>query len=176
MDSANIEIFSSILKRFIQKALQSKTKRLWENLPKRFEYDSKLESLFYVANEKDGTVFDDLLSPRERKFVIAPVPYYFMWSQRSEVIFLKGQDDRFSVRWPKCGLEHPFTSRLLHQKYFLVCAKHNISSTSLERPFITTTFSVVLYSLVVFFSLDKVLWPGAREMYQKWRPATFCTL
>ena len=62
-----IEIFCSILKRrFIRKALQSKTKRLCKNLQK-FEYDSKLEFLFYVAKEKGGTALRRLVITEEEK-------------------------------------------------------------------------------------------------------------
>ena len=53
---------------------------------------------------------------------------------------------------------------------------------SLERPFIITTFLVVLFCLFVLFSsgscfllLRKSVETGAREMYRKWRPPTFCT-
>ena len=49
----NIEICSSILKRrLIRKALQGKKKTTLRNFAKKMEYNSKLESLFYVAKEK----------------------------------------------------------------------------------------------------------------------------
>ena len=149
MDSANIEIFASILKRrFIQKALQSKTKRLCENLPKNLSMTQNQSPCSTRPRRRMAERFDDVLSPRERKFVIAPVCYFFMWSQRSEVRFLKGQDCRFSVRWPKCGLEHPFTSRLLHQKYV---AKHNISSSDHNWSVHLSQLHFQLFSLFVCF-------------------------
>ena len=95
-----------------------------------------------------------------------------MWSQRSEVIFLKDQDDRFSVCWPKCGLEHPFMSRrlsrVLHQKYFLfflVCAKQSLLVTiigaSIYHNYIFSCFFCLFFFslVVVFFSLDNALRP-----------------
>ena len=61
--------------------------------------------------------------------------------------------------------------------------QHLFSWPSLELPFIITTFSVVLFCLFVLFSsgscfllLRKSVETGAREMYRKWRPATFCIL
>ena len=63
----NIEIFSCILKRrLIRKALQSKKTTL-QKFAKKFEYDSKLESLFYVAKEKDGTALRRLVITEEEK-------------------------------------------------------------------------------------------------------------
>ena len=62
-----MEIFSSILKRrLIRKALQSKKTTL-RKFAKKFEYDSKLESLFYVAKEKDGTALRRLVITEEEK-------------------------------------------------------------------------------------------------------------
>ena len=92
-----------------------------------------------------------------------------MWSQRSEVVFLKGQDDRFSVSWSKCGLQHPFMSRrlsrLLHQKYFL-CAPSTTSllvtiiGASIYHNYIFSCFFVCfVFTSSCFFSLDKALLP-----------------
>ena len=59
MDSAKYRNLFQYLKRFIRKALQK--------FAKKFEYDSKLESLFYVAKKKDGTALRRLVITEEEK-------------------------------------------------------------------------------------------------------------
>ena len=61
MDSAKCRNLFQYLKRFIRKALQK--------FAKKFEYDSKLESLFYVAKEKDGTALRRLVITEEEKAI-----------------------------------------------------------------------------------------------------------
>ena len=59
MDSVKCRNLFQYLKRFIRKALQK--------FANKFEYDSKLESLFYVAKKKDGTALRRLLITEEEK-------------------------------------------------------------------------------------------------------------
>ena len=66
MDSAKCRNLFQYLKRFIRKALQK--------FAKKFEYDSKLESLFYVAKKR----FDDLLSAK----VFEEIHCSFFWTRR----------------------------------------------------------------------------------------------
>ena len=64
----NIEIISSILKRrFIRKALQSKTKRLCENLPKSSNMAQYQSPCSTWPRRRMAQRFDDLLSQRKRK-------------------------------------------------------------------------------------------------------------
>ena len=91
-----------------------------------------------------------------------------MWRHRSYIS--EGSRWQIFCQLTHCGLKHPFMSRRLsrplHQKYFLVCAKHNISSSDYHWSFHLSQlhfqlfFLFVLFSLVVvFFSLDKALCP-----------------
>ena len=51
---------------------------------KKFEYDSKLESLFYVAKEKDGTALRRLVITEEEKArVFEGCHRSFFWTRRS---------------------------------------------------------------------------------------------
>ena len=86
----------------------------------------KIRSYISEALSSAGGLFVEGKLGRKKKR--ARVFYFDGDTQREPLRrreFLKGQDDRFSVSRPKCGLEHPFMSRRLsrplHQKYFLVC-------------------------------------------------------
>ena len=102
---------------------------------------------------------------------MAPVCYYVMWTKMRSYI---SEGSRWQIfcqltqLWPRTSIYvspavTPATSEILscvHQ------AQHLFLWPSLERPFIITTFSVVLFclfvlfsSVVVFFSLEKALRP-----------------
>ena len=66
MDSAKYtNLFRYLKNKVYPEGFTKQDKTILRKFAKKFEYDSKLESLFYVAKEKDGR--DDLLSPRKRK-------------------------------------------------------------------------------------------------------------
>ena len=56
MDSAKYRnLFQYLKKRVYPEGFTKQDKTTLRKFAKQFEYDSKLESLFYVAKEKDGT-------------------------------------------------------------------------------------------------------------------------
>ena len=65
MDSAKYRNLFQYLKKKVYP--EGFTKQDKTTLAKKFEYDSKLESLFYVAKEKDGTVLRRLVITEEEK-------------------------------------------------------------------------------------------------------------
>ena len=68
MDSAKYRNFFQYLENKVYpEGFTKQDKTTLQKFAKKFEYDSKLESLYYVAKEKDGQRFDDLLSPRKIK-------------------------------------------------------------------------------------------------------------
>ena len=66
MVSAKYRNLFQYLKKKAYPTLQSKKTTL-RKFAKKFEYDSKLESLFYVAKEKDGTALQRLVITEEEK-------------------------------------------------------------------------------------------------------------
>ena len=57
MDSAKYRnLFQYLKKKVYPESFTKQDKTTLRKSAKKFEYDSKLESLFYVAKEKDGTV------------------------------------------------------------------------------------------------------------------------
>ena len=57
MDSAKCRnLFQYLKNKVYPEGFTKQDKTTLQKFAKKFEYDSKLESLFYVAKEKDGTV------------------------------------------------------------------------------------------------------------------------
>ena len=69
MDSAKYRnLFQYLKKKVYPEGFTKQDKTTLRKFAKKFEYDSKLESLFYVAKEKDGTALRRLVTaPRKRK-------------------------------------------------------------------------------------------------------------
>ena len=68
MDSAkHRNLFKYLKKKAYRKGFTKQDKTILRKFAKKFEYDSKLESLFYVAKEKDGTALRRLVITEEKK-------------------------------------------------------------------------------------------------------------
>ena len=68
MDSAKYRNLVQYLKKKVYpKGFTRQNKKTLRKFAKKFEYDSKLESLFYVAKEKDGTALRRLVITEEEK-------------------------------------------------------------------------------------------------------------
>ena len=68
MDSAkHRNLFKYLKKKAYRKGFTKQDKTILRKFAKKFEYDSKLESLFYVAKEKDGTALRRLVITEEEK-------------------------------------------------------------------------------------------------------------
>ena len=68
MDSAKYRNLSQYLKKKVYpEGLTKQDKMTLQKFAKKFEYDLKLESLFYVAKEKDGTALRRLVITEEEK-------------------------------------------------------------------------------------------------------------
>ena len=60
-------LFQYLKKRAYPEGFTKQDKTTLRKFAKKFEYDSKLESLFYVAKEKDGTALRRLVITEEEK-------------------------------------------------------------------------------------------------------------
>ena len=70
MDSAKYEIFFPYLKKKVYpEGFTKQDKTTLRKFAKKLEYDSKLESLFHVAKEKDGTALRRLVITEEEKAI-----------------------------------------------------------------------------------------------------------
>ena len=68
MDSAKYRnLFQYLKNKVYPEGFTKQDKRTLQKFAKKFEYDSKLESLFYVAKEKDGTALRRLVIAEEDK-------------------------------------------------------------------------------------------------------------
>ena len=68
MDSAKYRnLFQYLKNRVYLEGFTKQDKTTLRKFAKKFEYDSKLESLFYVAKEKDGTALRRLVIAEEDK-------------------------------------------------------------------------------------------------------------
>ena len=68
MDSAKYRNLVQYLKKKVYpKGSTRQDKKTLRKFAKKFEYDSKLESLFYVAKEEDGTALRRLVITEEEK-------------------------------------------------------------------------------------------------------------
>ena len=68
MDSAKYRnLFRYLKKKVYPEGFTKQDKTTLRKFAKKFEYDSKLESLFYVAKEKDGTALRRLVIAEEDK-------------------------------------------------------------------------------------------------------------
>ena len=68
MDSAKYRnLFQYLKKKVYPEGFTKQDKTTLRKFAKKFEYYSKLESLFYVAKEKDGTAFRRLVITEEEK-------------------------------------------------------------------------------------------------------------
>lgn len=68
MDSAKYtNLFRYLKNKFYPEGFTKQDKTILRKFAKKFEYDSKLESLFYVAKEKDGTGLRRLVIAEEDK-------------------------------------------------------------------------------------------------------------
>ena len=68
MDSAKYRnLFQYLKNKVYPEGFTKQDKTTLQKLAKKFEYDSKLESLFYVAKEKDGTALRRLVIAEEDK-------------------------------------------------------------------------------------------------------------
>ena len=68
MDSAKYtNLFRYLKNKVYPEGFTKQDKTIFRKFAKKFEYDSKLESLFYVAKEKDGTALRRLVIAEEDK-------------------------------------------------------------------------------------------------------------
>ena len=68
MDSAKYtNLFRYLKNKVYPEGFIKQDKTILRKFAKKFEYDSKLESLFYVAKEKDGTALRRLVIAEEDK-------------------------------------------------------------------------------------------------------------
>ena len=68
MDSAKYtNLFRYLKNKVYPEGFTKQDKTILRKFAKKFEYDSKLESLFYVAKEKDGTALRRLVITEEEK-------------------------------------------------------------------------------------------------------------
>ena len=68
MDSAKYtNLFRHFKNKVYPEGFTKQDKTILRKFAKKFEYDSKLESLFYVAKEKDGTALRRLVIAEEDK-------------------------------------------------------------------------------------------------------------
>ena len=68
MDSAKYRnLFQYLKNKVYPEGFSKQNKTTLRKFAKKFEYDSKLGSLFYVAKEKDGTVLQRLVIAEEDK-------------------------------------------------------------------------------------------------------------
>ena len=68
MDSAKYtNLFRYLKNKVYPEGFTKQDKTILRKFAKKFEYDSKLESLFYVAKEKDGTALRRLVIAEEDK-------------------------------------------------------------------------------------------------------------
>ena len=68
MDSAKYpNLFRYLNNKVFPEGFTKQDKTIRRKFAKKFEYDSKLESLFYVAKEKDGTALRRLVIAEEDK-------------------------------------------------------------------------------------------------------------
>ena len=68
MDSAKYtNLFRYLKSKVYSEGFTKQDKTILRKFAKKFEYDSKLESLFYVAKEKDGTALRRLVIAEEDK-------------------------------------------------------------------------------------------------------------
>ena len=90
MDSAKYRnLFQYLKKKVYLESFTFQDKTTLRKSAKKFEYYSKLESLFYVAKEKDGTVLRYHRGRESEGFRRVPLCFFF-WTRRPALLSILG--------------------------------------------------------------------------------------